>query len=45
MLKRNLINEDSDSVIADNLQFNLPAIIKNYIPLENYEREVNILFW
>jgi hypothetical protein len=41
MLKKHLINETSDSVIAENLQFNIPVIIKNYIPLEQYEQSVS----
>ena len=44
MLKKHLITETSDSVIAENLQFNIPAIIKNYIPLEFYEREYKDVF-
>lgn len=42
MLKKHLINETSDSVIAENLQYNIPAIIKNYIPLDLFETSVKI---
>lgn len=41
MLKKHIITETSDSVLSENLMHNIPAIIKNYIPLENYEAEVN----
>lgn len=42
--KRHLPNETSDSVIADSLQSSIPPIIKNYMPLENYEKEVILSF-
>lgn len=40
ILKRHLPNETSDSVIGDNLQWNIPVILKNYLPIEYYEKEV-----
>lgn len=43
MLKKHLVHETSDSVIAENLQYNIPAIIKNYMPLESFETSVIFL--
>jgi hypothetical protein len=42
--KRHLSKETSDSVIADSLQSSIPPIIKNYMPLENFEKEVSLPF-
>jgi hypothetical protein len=32
ILKNNIINETDESVIAENFQYNIPAIINNMIP-------------
>lgn len=40
ILKKHLPNENSEDVISENLQFNIPAIIRSYIPIERYELEV-----
>ncbi len=40
IIKRNLVNETSDSVISDNLQWNIPAVIKGYIPPAYYMEKV-----
>jgi hypothetical protein len=33
VLKKHIASETSEDVISENLQFNIPAIINNYIPL------------
>jgi hypothetical protein len=42
ILKKHLPLETSDSVISENLQRNVPQVLKNYIPLEHFEKEVSI---
>ena len=42
IIRRNLATETSDSVISDNLQWNIPAVIKGYIPIEHYEKMVKL---
>ena len=41
ILKKNLPFETSEDVISENLQYNIPAIIKLYLPVEIYESEVH----
>ena len=43
VIRKHLPNETSDSVIADNLNFNIPATLKNYIPLNYFEKEVTMI--
>jgi len=42
--KKHLSSETNDSVISDSLQSSIPPIIKNYMPLENFEKEYEELF-
>lgn len=44
ILKNHIYRETSESVISDNLQHNIPAIIANYIPIHLYEHEYKEVF-
>jgi hypothetical protein len=44
VIKKHISSETSDSVIAENLQHNIPAIINNYIPLHLIEHEYSEVF-